>query len=112
MTRLIEVKLDEESSIYIEVEEDNAAHGPETAASFNSDVIETKGKEYLDKAFDTIKKTIVPVINEIKNLGTNKPDEIELSLNVKLSTESKVILSSLGAEGNFGVKLKWKKDSD
>lgn len=112
MTKLIEVKLDDETSIYIEVEDNNTTHGFESAASFDTDEIETKGKEYLEKAFETIKKTAASFKNAVKDLGPDKPDELELSVNVKLSTESRVILSTLGAEGNFGVKLKWKNESD
>ena len=108
MTKLIEVMLDDETSIYIEAEEDKFSSGPETPAAFGDD-IETKGKEYFDKAIATIKKFGGVLKEGVKDLG---PDETEFSFNLKLSTESKVILSTFGAEGNIGVKLKWKKSDN
>ena len=109
MAKLIEVKLDDETSIYIEAADDS--QGPEMGVSF-VDEIETKGKEYLDTSIETVKRAASSIITKVKDFGPDSPDEFELSFEVKLSTDSKVIFSTLGAEANFGVKLTWKKTKE
>ena len=66
----------------------------------------------LEKPFSDVCAGLKPIINglhtKINDLGA-QPDEIELSLGVKLSTEAGIILAKAEAEGSIQVKLTWKK---
>lgn len=66
----------------------------------------------IEKTFSDACGGLEPIINslhtKINELGV-QPDEIELSLGIKLSTEAGVILAKAAAEGSIQVKLTWKK---
>jgi hypothetical protein len=69
-----------------------------------------KAEDTLEAALDKITPIATAVMSRIKNGLTTPANEVEVKFGVKLSVESGVILSSVGAEVNFEVTLKWKKD--
>ncbi|MDR0379490.1 MAG: hypothetical protein LBI62_06040 [Candidatus Accumulibacter sp.] len=75
-------------------------------------------RENLRGAIDTTKVTIeealgkiAPIADSISSVTekfTFKPDEVEISFNVKLGAEAKIILTTLSGEANLGVRMLWK----
>ena len=46
------------------------------------------------------------VVEKLRSIG-NRPDEIEISFGVKLSTTAGAVIASATAEANFDVTMRW-----
>lgn len=102
MKHLVEFPLEEHGSVVIEVEE------PETAGTVRAGRADTiaKAKETLEEALDKILPATKSVIGKLHSLG-NRPDEIEITFGVKLTTAAGAVIAVAGAEANFEVTLRW-----
>src|SRR5437763_3449219 len=102
MKHLVEIPLEDGSSIVIEIDE------PETAGAVRASRGDTlaRAKETLEEALDKVLPVTKSVVEKLRSIG-NKPDEIEVAFGVKLTTTAGAVIASATAEANFDVTLRW-----
>lgn len=103
--RLVKIQLDEDTAVLIEAVDDPDA-GPYQQAGSDTPTISS---ESFDKAADTIKKLAGTVFGKLKDIG---PDEVELTVGIKLTTAAGIVIAQAGSEGSFQIKCKWKASKD
>ena len=94
--------------IVVEIDNSNAMGAEREAGGIPGNGITELEKSFSD-ACDDIKKIIDSVSKKISEIE-KKPDQIELSLGIKISSDTGLIIAKVGAEGSLGVKLTWKKE--
>ncbi len=102
MKHLVEFPLQEGGSIVVEVDEPES-EGAVRAA--RGEVI-AKAKETLETALDKVLPATGLVIEKLRNLGS-KPDEVEVTFGMSLSTIAGVVIASTSAGANFSVTVHW-----
>lgn len=102
MKHLVEYPLQEGGSIVIMVDE------PETDGAIRAARGEkiAKAKETLEEVLDKVLPTTRRTIEKLRSIGS-KPDEIEVTFGISLSTVAGVIIASTSAEANFSVTVRW-----
>lgn len=102
MKHLVEFPLEEGGSIVVEIDE------PETGGTVRAgreDKIE-QARETFEDALDKVLPATKTVIEKLRSMAS-RPDEIEVTFGVKLSTLAGVVIASACAEANFGVTMHW-----
>src|SRR5713101_3273117 len=102
MKRLVAFPLEEGGNIVIEIDE------PETGGTVRAgreDTIE-KAKETFEEALNKVLPATKTVVEKLRDM-TSKPDEIEVTFGVNLSTQAGAFIASAGAEANFCVTMRW-----
>ena len=94
--------MEEGGSIVVEVDEPESAG---TVRAGRGDTI-VKAKETLEEALTTVLPVTKSVVEKLRSMG-NKPDEIEISFGVKLTTSAGAILAVATGEANFAVTVRW-----
>jgi hypothetical protein len=102
MKHLVEYSLEDGGSIVIEVDEPESEG---TIRAARGDTI-VKAKETLEDALDKVLPVTRSVVEKLHSIG-NRPDEIEISFGVKLSTTAGAVIASATAEANFDVTMRW-----
>ncbi len=102
MKHLVEFPLDEGGSIIVEVDEPESEG---TIRAARGDTI-VKAKETLEQALNNILPVTKSIVEKLRSIG-NRPDEIEISFGVKLSTAVGAVIASASAEANFDVTMHW-----
>lgn len=102
MKHLVEFPLEEGGNIIVEVDEPEQEG---TVRAGRGDTI-VKAKETLEEAFNHVLPATKGIVEKLRSLG-NKPDEIEISFGVKLSTTAGAVIASASAEANFEVTVRW-----
>ena len=103
MRELIEYPLESGGSILVEVD---LADDQRIVRAARSDELAAKASQTFEHALDRVRPVADAVLTRLKGLAS-RPDEVEVSFGLKLSTEAGAILASAGAEANLQVKLKW-----
>ena len=106
MKHLVEFSLEDGSNVVVEIDESEAAG---TIRAGRGDKIE-KAKETLEEALNKVLPATKSVVEKLRSIG-NKPDEIEITFGIKLSTLAGAFIASASAEANFGVTLRWTEPS-
>ena len=102
MKRLVEFPLEEGGSIVVEVDE------PETGGTVRAgreDTIE-KARETFEDALNKVLPATRSVVEKLRGMAS-KPDEIEVTFGVNLSTMAGAVIASASATANFGVTVRW-----
>lgn len=113
MKKLIEYKLTNGGSIFIEVEEneptDRLQEGmvPATPITRGHELIEKAAMDF-ERALDTIKPAAATIIKKIRSLN-DVPDEIDVQFGLKLTASAGAVVAAAGVDANYTVTLKWKK---
>ena len=102
MKHLVEFPLEEGGSIVVEVDEPESAG---TVRAGRGDSI-VKAKETLEEALNNVLPVTKSIVEKLRSIG-NKPDEIEISFGVKLSTVAGAVIAAASAEANFDVTVRW-----
>ena len=102
MKHLVEFPLEDGGSIVIEVDEPESEG---TIRAARGDTI-VKAKETLEDALDEVLPMTRSVVEKLRSIG-NRPDEIEISFGVKLSTTAGAVIACATAEANFDVTMRW-----
>ncbi len=102
MKHLVEFPLEEGGSIIVEVDEPESEG---TIRAARGDAI-VKAKETLEQALNNVLPVTKSIVEKLRSIG-NKPDEIEISFGVKLSTVAGAVIASASAEANFDVTMHW-----
>lgn len=102
MKHLVEFSLEDGSNIVVELNE------PETAGAIRAARAEKieQAKETLEEALNKVLPAAKRVVEKLQNIG-NKPDEIEVTFGVSLSTVAGAFIASASAEANFGITMRW-----
>jgi len=102
MKHLVEFPLEDGGSIVVEVDE------PESEGTIRAGRGDTivKAKETLEEALNKVLPVTKSVVEKLRSIG-NRPDEIEISFGVKLSTVAGAVIASAKAEANFDVTVRW-----
>ncbi|NEQ35284.1 MAG: hypothetical protein F6K40_02770 [Okeania sp. SIO3I5] len=104
--RLIEYKIDDEHTILVEVVE--PMPGGLAPVGRTADAV-AKSQKTLSEAVDNVKPVAEAIIRKLSNLS-NPPSEIAVEFGLKLSAKAGAILTAVGVECNYVVKLTWKED--
>ncbi len=102
MKHLVEFPLAEGGSIVVEVDE------PETGGTVRAgreDQIE-KAKETFENALNKVLPATKTVVEKLRSMAS-RPDEIEVTFGVNLSTMAGAFIASASAAANFGVTVRW-----
>ena len=103
MSVLIAVPLASGGEIIVEADEEVTPAGVVRAAR-PGEVVKQLGETF-DEALD---RTLVPIARALKGaLADAAPDNVEVTLGLKLSAEAGVVLSKVGGEATLSVKLSW-----
>ena len=102
MKRLVEFPLEEGGSIVVELDE------PETGGTVRAgreDTIE-KARETFEDALNKVLPATKTVVERLRNMES-RPDEVEVTFGVNLSTMAGAVIASASAAANFGVTVRW-----
>src|SRR6516225_9377689 len=102
MKHLVEFPLEEGGSIVVEIDE------PETGGTVRAgreDKIE-QARETFEEALNKVLPATKTVIEKVRNMAS-KPDEIEVTFGVNLSTMAGAVIASVSTAANFSVTVRW-----
>ena len=102
MKRLVEFPLEEGGSIVIQIDE------PETGGTVRAgreDKIE-QARETFEDALNKVLPATKTVVEKLRSMAS-RPDEIEVTFGVNLSTMAGAFIASASAQANFGVMVRW-----
>ena len=102
MKRLVEFPLEEGGSIVVELDE------PETGGTVRAgreDTIE-KARETFEDALNKVLPATKTVVERLRNMES-RPDEVEVTFGVNLSTMAGAVIASASVQANFGVTVRW-----
>ena len=110
MKQLLQLKANDGSDLYVEVDETAANNAVRGSSSNTNDrgVIEN-AQQSLDRALQPLKEISNSIIDCIKNIS-NVPQEVEVELGLKFTAKAGIILTSLDSEAHLKVSLKWKNE--
>jgi hypothetical protein len=102
MKRLVEFPLEEGGSIVVQIDE------PETGGTVRAGREGTieKARETLEQALNKVLPAATSVVEKLRSMAS-RPDEIEVTFGVNLSTMAGAFIASATAEANFGVTVHW-----
>lgn len=109
MRQRVEFPLAVGGSVSVEVDIEPKA-GREARAARPGDLA-LKAGETFESAIDRIRLVADVVVEKLQSL-VSRPNEMEVEFGFKLSSEAGVVLTSVGAEANFQVTLKWVQKDD
>jgi hypothetical protein len=108
MKQLVEFKLDDKSTIVVEVDE------PEFEGAIRAtgtDEVVKQSIHSFDDAMGKIHAATESAISKLRNLSA-QPDEITMEFGFNFSAEFGAIIAKATAEANYKVTLNWKRKED
>jgi hypothetical protein len=102
MKRLVEFPLEEGGSIVVEIDEPEMGG---TVRAGREDKIE-KARETFEDALNKVLPVTKTVVEKLRDMAS-RPDEIEITFGVNLSTMAGAFIASASAAANFGVTVRW-----
>jgi Trypsin-co-occurring domain 1 len=102
MKHLVAFPLEEGGNIVIEIDE------PETGGTVRAGREETieKAKETFEEALNKVLPATKTVVEKLRTMAS-RPDEIEVTFGINLSTMAGAFIASASAAANFGVTVRW-----
>jgi Trypsin-co-occurring domain 1 len=108
MVKIIELEIDENESIFVEVNEDTSYNESSGLVAAAGEAGVQKARETFTKAMEKIKPIANTVLSKVKEL--NEPaDEVQVKFGIKMSVKFGAVVTSGGGEANYEVTLKWNK---
>jgi hypothetical protein len=95
---------DADGPLYVEVGDRD--YGVEKVSRGGDEIVEAA--ERLDTVLERTRPTIGRLVETLRKLA---PDEYEVEFGLKLNAEAGVVVAKTSAEGNFTVKMSWKRES-
>lgn len=105
MKTLIDFPTDGNGSIAIEI--DDTPPNPKGLMNASGNVC-IQATQKIEDAIDSFKPAALTVIDKLREL-TSPADSIELSFGIKFNADAGVVISRVGTEANFNIKMTWKK---
>jgi len=112
MANFVEFPLEGGGTILIEVVGDTKSQTGFTRAGVGDSVkdVADKASQTFDSAMENIRKSSNLLVNKLRDLS-QPPDEMEVMFSLKASGElGNIAVGKGGAEANYSVRLKWKKE--
>ncbi len=106
MKRIVEFPTTTGESVWVEVADDEVASGLRPAGRGEEGLM-VKAHETFEHALQSVRPAAIAIIGAFRDL---KPDELEIAIGIKLTTEANALIAATAAEGNIGVRLVWKKE--
>jgi len=103
MTELARFELQQGGDVVVEV-----ATGPATARVSRREDLVLDAKVSFERALGAVKDAASAALGQFQAM-TRKPDEVEIKFGIKLSAEAGAVIAKTGVDGQFEVKLKWKR---
>jgi Trypsin-co-occurring domain 1 len=100
---LVEFPVAGNDSVIVEMDDEQLAGFAPAAVSPGE--IAARASESFESTIDKLIPTVRAISDRMKQLA---PDELEVSLGVKLTAEAGVIVAKAAGEANFTVTLSWK----
>lgn len=97
--KLVEFQLEDDTHVIVEV------HEPDGPVRAGVKKIE-QAKETLEEALHKVLPATKRAVEKIRQ-AENKPDEIEISFGINLSTVAGAFIAAASAEANFSVTMRW-----
>lgn len=104
MQELARFGLDGGGEVLVEVEP-----VPGTTRVSRGDDLVVAAKESFEQALGTVRDAASAALGQFQRMS-RKPDEVEIKFGVKLSASAGAVIAKTGVDGQFEVKLKWKRD--
>jgi hypothetical protein len=106
MKRVVEFKLDDDSPVFVEIEDSEGSYGTQRVSrGGRNDGIEESDNRFTE-AVARVRPAAELVLQSFREMNT--PDEIGLDFGIKFSAKAGAILASVDSEATFKVSLKWK----
>jgi hypothetical protein len=105
--KLIQVPLDEQTTIFLETSDVLTGESDPMFAPASGSKIIAKTKGYLDDVLFQVKLFSSSIADSIRNIS----DEVEVEFSVKLAADAGIVISSVSTEASITVKLKWNKEA-
>ncbi len=106
MREIIPMRLQDGSSILVEVEEAEQKGGLVPAGRSPAEVA-AEVKQSFEGALDGVRALAGTVVTKLREMA-DCPDEIEAEFGLKVTAEAGVVFAAAGAEANYKVTLTWK----
>src|SRR5215467_14300770 len=105
MKHLVEFPLEEGGSIVVEIDE------PETGGTVRADREDKieKARETFEDALNKVLPVTKTVVKKLRDMES-RPDEIEVTFGVNLSTMAGAVIASASAAANFSVTVRWTRE--
>ena len=110
MKRFVAFKLNDGSTIVVEVDEPETVGGAVRAARSPKDLLD-EAKHSFDEALQKIQVATESAITSLRNLS-QKPDEITMEFGFNFSAEFGAIIAKASADANYKVTLNWKRKEE
>lgn len=101
MAHLVEFPLKDGETILVEMDDEQLAGFAPAAAPGE---VAARATESFEAAIDKVLPALRAIGERMRQLA---PDELEVALGVKLTTEAGVIVAKASGEANFTVTLRW-----
>ena len=105
MKNLVAFKLENGSSIIVEVDEPEFAGGFTRAGRKPGEFL-TDAKESFEQALEKIRISAETAFTQLRNLSI-QPDEMEMESGFNLSAQFGAVIASATAEANYKMVLRW-----
>jgi vacuolar-type H+-ATPase subunit E/Vma4 len=103
MTDLVQFKVGQEDSIWVDVDSAPRTGG---VVKTSSDGGLAAVQHSMDASLDKLQRMCGLVLEKLKGSG---PEEISVELGVRLDAKAGVVLASAGSGAHLNIKLVWKK---
>ncbi|MGH2509855.1 MAG: CU044_2847 family protein [Ktedonobacteraceae bacterium] len=103
MKHFVEYPLEDGSNVIIEIDEPASE---ETQYASRGEEILVKAKGTLENALEKVLPAAKAVVEKVKSIETDA-DEVEVTFGIQLNSTFSALISSVSAEANFGVTLRW-----
>lgn len=107
MIRLIQYKLEDGNSIWIEV--DQIEMEAEQGEGFKQAARDLTKEIKFEEAIDKVVPAANIIVNKLRNLTTS-PNKIEIGFGIKMNTQVGAVIASAGLEANYTITLTWEKE--
>ena len=106
MKELVEFKLEDGGTIFVEVEMPEEG-GMVPASAMRG--VQQKARQTFEAALETIRPAAQAIIRKLRALH-DPPDEIEVEFGLKMGAETGDVIAAAAMEANYKVTLTWKQE--
>ena len=102
MATVVEMPLEDGSTILVEVSEDEQRLQRVGRAG----TVVREATETLEEALRRVRPAVTAVLKQVRDLAT-PPDKVTVEFGVKLTAEAGVVIAKAASEANFKLSLEW-----
>jgi hypothetical protein len=107
MKKIVEFTLSDGSPLFAEVDESPIDDG---RVGLSPTEMAVKAQQTFEQALERVEPIASLIVSKLRNL--NEPaDEVEVKFGIKLNAAAGAIIALAGAEANYEITLRWKRES-